>query len=170
MLPIDTESFGWIYSIKLTSPLSIEECKNRLQQSLGKAMGSPFTPIEGEVEIIDATTCKFRLYQDVSSTRRHTITGYLYAQTESSTAVDAVFGINRQSEQAFLTLVTLLGVIIIALVISHQIIAAIIAGFILGTAFYFERRVRSNPPRQPREFTKEPMSQLVWWFERTLKQ
>ncbi len=169
MLPINTENFGIIYPIKLTSPLPIAECKNRLQQSLGKAMGSLFTTIEGEVDMVDETTCKFRLYQDVSKGGRRNIVGYLYAQNASSTEVDAIFGIERYP-YAFLLIASMLFTILVTFLFLQEILMALVVVLLTSGFFYLEHRRRSSPPQPPRLFKKEPMSQLLWWFERTLKQ
>jgi hypothetical protein len=172
MLPIGTENFGLIYPMKFTSPLSIAECKNRLQQSLGKSMGSLFTPIEGEVEMLDDKTCKFRLYQVVSKSGNRNIVGYLYAQTDSSTLVDAVFGIET-TPPAQLTAVIIVMVIVAVMFISfQQILAALVSTLILGSLSYFVWRNKPSNyqlPRPPHQFKKEPASQLLWWFERALK-
>jgi hypothetical protein len=128
--PIDIQ----VLPIKFTAPLPIAECKNRLQESLGKAMGDIITPIEGEVEMLDATTYKFSVYQRVRKFGNRSIVGYLYAQTDSSTLVDAVFAIENEKKSAagFMTVIVVIGIVAVMFISVQQIIVALISPIILG--------------------------------------
>ena len=166
MLTIEPEKFRAVYPIKFVAPFSIDECRNRLQLSLGKPMGDIFTNIEGKVVMLDESTCNFTLYQRVSKGANPIIIGDLHRESENKTLVDAVF--TRQTRPLWEFGIIVL-MIIAMLFIIQQVVLGILCTLLWAIILYIVWRNKSLPLQSPRIIKKEPMSQLLWWFERTLK-
>ncbi len=146
--------------LQFTSPLPIMECAKRLQASFGKPMGCLYTAIKGHVEKVDDTTYIFTLYQNYRG--GHKITGRLIAQSESSTLIDALHTVDRASwPTGILFAVVMIAVLFVVETpkgeISNALWLSIV--FVIVTVGIIFTSLRA-----------QSISQLVWWFERTLKQ
>ena len=146
--------------IKFISPLPIAECTKRLEESIGKPMGCLYTVTKGKIEKVDDTTYKFVLYQDYLG--GHKITGHLFAQTESNTLIDALHTVDRSRWWMGILFVAILIVVIFIEVAPKQgIVTALGLSAILlamtGSILLVSLKA-------------QPLSQLLWWFEHTLKQ
>ena len=165
----DTEkSATGYYPINFIAPLSLEECANRIRQSYNQRMGVRNAMMQGHLEKTDDITYTFSLYQDLRF-GRETVSGRLKGQSESSTVIDAQLtnsnplgGAGGSSFILILLLASLCGFA------SSRVSAAlglITLGLLFGILLFARWKRKSAPPSAP----KPPISELLWYFERTLK-
>jgi hypothetical protein len=147
-------------SVRFMAPLPIDECAKRLQESIGKPMGCLYTAIKGHIEKVDETTYQFTLYQDYRG--GHKIAGHLYAQSDSTTLIDALHTVDRSSWLTGLFFVVTVVIIAFAVELPKGEVATAIEVsivFVVVTAAIILLSLKA-----------QSISQLLWWFERTLKQ
>ncbi len=146
--------------LRFTSPYPIEECAKRLRESIGKPIGCLAVRVKGHVEKVDAVTYEFSLYQPYRG--GHKITGHLYVETESTTRIEATHTVDRSSW---------LSGIIFAVVLMIMMFIVQIPNGDLSTAFIISGiLVAVTISIMFISAKSQHVSQLVWYFERTLKQ
>lgn len=162
----NSEKIAYIYPINFISPLPIVECAARIQASLDKRMGMSFAVMYGYVEKTNEGAYAFSIYQNLQNGRQ-TVSGNLYAKTDSSTVVDASFVQDKDNGWKFVAITIMIIISFAAAQFEGWLIATAITTLILGCFIYYSWRTKTNPPRQ---VTSPPASELLWYFERTLKQ
>lgn len=159
------------YPIQFTTALPIEECVNRIRESLGKSTGMEFATMQGHIEKINETTYEFLLFQNLRYGAGR-IKGYLIAANSSSTQIEAsFFGISPNrvppEREKFLIPTLIVSTIICGLMTPMPvglIIMALIAAVVALILYTNQKRLTLPSP------LREPISELYWWFKRTLKE
>ncbi len=167
MQPTNKRQAAYTYPINFISPLPVEECANRLRSSFGNRMGFSFATMQGFVEQIDENIYQFELYQ-VLQKGQQTIQGNLHIQAASQTLIEAVF--EQERHPAWAVQIICIGVSVIIFAIYGQLnqlvaIASVILT-IIGMYLLIRRGMKWKLPRQSKS---PPISELLWYFERTLK-
>jgi hypothetical protein len=165
MPPSDSEKSTFGYPIQFTASLPLEECANRIRQSFDKRMGMSFAHMQGHLEKIDASTYEFLLYQELKNSRE-TVSGRFIAQTASSTLIEASFKRDMRSDWMFIPILFITIVTCFAGSTALGLVALAITTALLGLYIYLKRKAKNSPPRKPKY---APASELLWYFERTLK-
>lgn len=159
------------YPIEFTVALPLEECANRIRESLGKIMGMEFATMRGYIEKVDEITYEFSVYQNLKFGRK-AINGRFIAVSSSSTRIEGTFlygvTVNRvpPEREKFLMPILIISTMICGLMTpmpAGLIVMALIAA-VVGLVLYTNQKRLSSPPP-----LREPVSELYWWFKRTLK-
>lgn len=165
MHPINKRKVAYSYPINFTSPLPIEECATRIRNSFNYRMGLSLAVMYGFIERIDDTTYQFELFQDLKDGRQ-TISGFLRMQSTSQTLVEAAFEPDINHGWTIMLVIVFTVVLITASQSMEGAIVSVTIVVIFGIYLYRNRGMRNKPLRQN---ISPPISELLWYFERTLK-
>jgi hypothetical protein len=169
----ETEKITFGYPVNFIAPLPIEECVNRIEASYDKRMGMSFAYMQGSFEQLDKITYKFSLYQNLKYWRE-TVSGHLIAQTEATTLIEASFTRGdpptpMDPDKARLLLpIVIISTLVCGLLtpMPWGLIIPIIILIMVSLVLYTNWKRKNSPPKP----MPPPASELLWWFERTLKQ
>jgi len=125
-------------------------------------MGISLAVMYGFIQRIDENTYQFELYQELRDGRQ-TISGYLRMQSASQTVVEAAF--EPDINDAWTIMIAIM-MLIAASQYREGAIFSVIILVVFGLYFYRSRNKGDKPPRQAKS---PPVSELLWYFERTLK-
>ena len=156
------------YRLEFTASLPLDECVRRIRDSFDKRMGMNFAHMQGYLQKIDAVTYEFSLYQELKN-QRVTISGRFVAQSASTTLVKAWFR-RDYSAVVWIAAIPLLFMMIgscFAASLIWGLVALAILTALVGLYLYSKQKTTANP--QPNS-KYAPASELLWYFERTLKQ
>jgi len=172
MVSNDTERIPTGYPIKFIAPLPLEECTNFIRASFDKRMGMSFAHMQGHLEKIDDSTYEFSLYQNLKHWRE-TVSGRFIAQSKSTTLIEASFsrGSSRISmmpeQEKFLLPIIIIAIGACGLMtpMPWGLIIPISLFFMIGFILYTNKKRQTSPPKP----MPPPASELLWYFERNLK-
>ncbi len=164
---------GSHYPIQYIAPLPLEECVNRIRQSFDKRMGMSFAFMRGNIQKINESSYEFSLYQNLKYWKE-TVEGRFVTLNSSTTQVEASFSRGGSSwrlppeKEKFLIPIIIITTLLCGFMtpMPYGLIIAIIIAATVGFIQYTNWKRMSSPPKP----MPPPASELLWYFERTLKQ